>query len=174
MDDLKDVLVTDDMERSLSIKDINLLLASYRNQVEMQTMIVDQLKKVMDTQKRVLEKQDDITGDQKKLIDSLKDITDKLDSTVTELKSSQQTITTSNTNLSNSLDSKSNDLKNDIGTFRHETQGSVSSLINKIHLGWIGMGTIILGILGLIIAYLDKNNHIMEILKNIESIIGVR
>lgn len=172
MDDLKDVLVTDDMDRSLSIKDINLLLASYKNQVEMQTMILDQLKKVSDYQKRVLEKQDGITGEHRDLVDSLKNISEKLETLVTQMKKSQDAITTSNTNLSNSLDTKSNDLKNDIGTFRHENQGSLSTVVNKIHLGWIGMGTIILGILGFVLAYLDKNNHIIELLKNILSAIG--
>lgn len=120
-------------EDNLTKDDLMLLMESYRNMITMHKTILDQSSKTIEKLDTITNKQDLISTKQGTVCNSLHNITQKLDGVVG----------------GNSITQQKLDNHHEKSV---ETHGK---LANKIHLGWIGMGTIIIGILGLVIAILS-------------------
>jgi len=101
--------------------------------ITMHKTILDQSSKTIEKLDTITSKQDSISTKQGTVCNSLHNITQKLDGVVG----------------GNSITQQKLDNHHEKSV---ETHGK---LANKIHLGWIGMGTIIIGILGLVIAILS-------------------
>lgn len=117
-------------EDNLTKDDLMLLMESYRNMITMHKTILDQTSKTIEKLDHITDKQDAISTKQGTVCNSLHNITEKLDGVVGGNSATQQ-----------KLDN------------HHEKSIEAhGKLANKIHLGWIGMGTIILGLIGLCVA----------------------
>lgn len=126
-------------EDKLTKDDLVLLMESYRNMITMHQTILDQTTKTIDKLDNITTKQDSIISKQGMVCNSLSNITDKIDTTNGNLKSTVEKI--------DKLGGKVSDKIDDHEKKRMESDGKITS---KIHLGWIGMGTIIVGLLGII------------------------
>ena len=120
-------------EDNLTKDDLMLLMESYRNMITMHKTILDQSSKTIEKLDHITTKQDAISTKQGTVCNSLHNIATKMDGVVGGTSLTQQKL--------------DNHHEKSI-----ETHGK---LANKIHLGWIGMGTIILGIIGLVITILS-------------------
>jgi len=123
-------------EDKLTRDDLVLLMESYRNMITMHQTILDQTTKTIDKLTDITTKQDNIISKQGMVCNSLNNIHEKIDGANGGLKE-----------VAGKIDN-------------HETQRieSDSKLTAKIHLGWIGMGTIIVALLG-VIATLSQFVH---------------
>jgi hypothetical protein len=123
-------------EDKLTRDDLVLLMESYRNMITMHQTILDQTTKTIDKLTDITAKQDNIISKQGMVCNSLNNIHEKIDGANGGLKE-----------VAGKIDN-------------HETQRieSDSKLTSKIHLGWIGMGTIIVTLLG-VIATLSQFVH---------------
>lgn len=120
-------------EDKLTRDDLVLLMESYRNMITMHQTILDQTSKTIEKMDNIATKQDSLFSKQGKICSSLNDINGNMDQVSKDL----STVT----DKMNSHENKS-----------IEQYGKV---VNKIHLGWIGMGSIIIGLIGLVIALMN-------------------
>lgn len=116
-------------EDKLTKDDLVLLMESYRNMITMHQTILDQSSKTIEKMDTIVNKQDTLFSKQGQICNSLDKITGSLDSTAKNL----------------------SDVAKNANTHEKKTIEDHGKLANKIHLGWIGMGTIIMGLIGLII-----------------------
>lgn len=126
-------------EDKLTRDDLVLLMESYRNMITMHQAILDQTTKTIERMDTIATKQDSLFSKQGQICHSLESITSGLEGVNTNLSNC-------NTNIKTLDDSVSKQI-NEFDKRAIDNQGK---LVNKIHLGWIGMGTIILGLIGLI------------------------
>ena len=124
---------------TLTRDDLVLLMESYRNMITMHQTILDQSSKAIEKLDGIAMRQDSILTKQGTVCNSLTKITGRLDECASSLKESNSNIDTLEQRMISKLSSHS-----EKSIEVHE------KIINKIHFGWIGMGTIIIGLIGLL------------------------
>lgn len=119
-------------DEKLTRDDLVLLMESYRNMITMHQTILDQISRTMSKTEDItkasdahLQKQIEICSSLKVISNDVKDISSKL-----------------------SINS------NDIEEFEKKAIEQHGKVINKIHIGWIGMGTIVVALIGIVISLL--------------------
>jgi hypothetical protein len=137
------------MPDQLTKDDLVLLMESYRNMIIMHQTILDQTNKTIDKLNGMSEKQDFIFSKQNNLYDTLKNIVEKVNNSSLELKSNNEKTEELRSNVVEKLNS-------------HELKSAEdhSKLTNKIYIGWIGMISIILALMGLGLTLLDLIKNI--------------
>lgn len=121
-------------EENLTKDDLVLLMESYKNMITMHHTILEQSNKTIEQLADIVTKQDNISLKQRDTCQIMNGVSTKLDSCVKQLEGTND---------------KVDKLKDTINTHNEKSMDGHSKLANKIHLGWIGMGTIILGLIGL-------------------------
>jgi len=119
-------------DNNLTRDDLILLMDSYRNHFAMNQTLLSQLTKLVDQQTHMIKKCDIIISKQSQTCSGLEKAT-------LELKDSNSKI-----------DGMQNKIVERVDNHNLSSVKDHNSLKNKIYLGWIGMGTIILSLLGLI------------------------
>jgi hypothetical protein len=117
---------------ALNKEDLYLLLESYKNSVEMNTVISQQLTSILDA-----------------------------------LKEGKVDLSTSNTDLKSLLkDAAVNceNVKDKMVSHDKESLASHSKIFNKINLLYVGVGSIVIGLLGVIITLVTKYNQIIHLI----------
>jgi len=128
-------------EDRLTRDDLVLLMESYRNMITMHQAILSQTSKTIERMDNIANKQDSLFSKQGQICNSLQSITTSLDDVTVNLKT-----------CTSEIDSLDNNVVNKLNEHEKRTIENHGKIINKIYLGWIGMGTIILGLIGLVIA----------------------
>jgi len=120
-------------EDKLTKEDLVLLMESYRNMITLHQTVLNQTTKALEKLNIIDSKQDNLKDKNGNLCIYLTKIIETLDN--------QNTM---GNNVSFKVD-------------RHEKKSleDHNKLMNRIHIGWIGMGTIVLSILGLIITLIN-------------------
>lgn len=126
-------------EDNLTKDDLVLLMESYRNMITMHQTILDQSSKAIEKMDIIITRQDGISTKQGSICNSLSGITDKLKDCAESLKTSN----------------------NQVQTHHLKSVEEHAKITNKIHVGWIGMGTIAVSLVGLVLTVL----HYAEDLK---------
>jgi uncharacterized protein Yka (UPF0111/DUF47 family) len=136
-------------EDNLTKDDLVLLMESYRNMITMHQTILDQSTKTIEKLDGIAIRQDSISTKQGNICGSLTKITDRLDDCASSLKDA-------NTNI----DKMEDKITDKLYTHEKKSIEDHGKITNKIYLGWIGMGTIIIGMIGLIITITKVINHV--------------
>jgi len=123
------------MSDQLTRDDLVLLMESYRNMITMHQTILDQTSKTIERMDNIASKQDSLFFKQGNICNELQKITGNLD-----------IVNKNNENLN----LKSTSIEKQLNDHEKITLNDHNKIINKIHLGWIGMGTIIISLLTLI------------------------
>lgn len=126
-------------EDRLTRDDLVLLMESYRNMITMHQTILDQTSKTISIMENIVTKQDSTLSKQGQVCNSLQNITGNL-----------STISINLSKTTDKIDSFENNIIKQFNTHENKTIEDHAKLTNKIYLGWIGMGTIIIGFVGLI------------------------
>ena len=117
---------------ALNKEDLYLLLESYKNSVEMNTVISQQLTSILDA-----------------------------------LKEGKVDLSTSNTDLKSLLkDAAANceSVKDKMANHDKESLASHSKIFNKINLLYVGVGSIVIGLIGIILTLVTKYNQIIQLI----------
>jgi len=125
-------------EDKLTRDDLVLLMESYRNMITMHQTILDQTNKTIDKLNIIASKLDSLFSKQGNICNTMNNIDEKINTTIIETKTNNDKIDNISINITKNL--------ND-----HEKKSieEHSKLTNKIYIGWIGMVTIILSLIGL-------------------------
>lgn len=125
-------------EDKLTRDDLVLLMESYRNMITMHQTILDQSEKTIEKMDNIATKQDALFSKQSHLCTSLDRVSENLDGASASLKEAAKSAI----------------------AHEKETIKQHGKIENKIHLGWIGMGTIIMGLIGLIMMLIKFHNTV--------------
>jgi hypothetical protein len=121
-------------EDNLTKDDLMLLMESYRNMIEYHQTILEQSTKTIEKLDSITTKQDIISTKQNSTCIHLKSITNKLDSVI----------------------GSSADHHKELHDHNIESIKTHGKLANKIHVGWVGMGSIIVGIIAIVVALITQ------------------
>jgi uncharacterized protein YoxC len=141
-------------EEKLTRDDLVLLMESYRNMIIMHQTILDQSSKTIDKLDGIATKQDNLFSKQNMICNTLSSITEKIENTNDKLRDTVKKIDGVGGKIDGVEDRISNSETNISNRIEEHGKKSVddnSKIISKIHLGWIGMGTIVLSLIGIII-----------------------
>jgi cysteinyl-tRNA synthetase len=133
---------------NLTKDDLVLLMESYRNMIIMHQTILDQSTKTIEKLDIIATKQEGISTKQGNICSSLSKITNRLDDCATVMKDSNINISGMSTKITDK-----------INTHEKKSIEDHGKITNKIYLGWIGMGTIIIGLIGLTITITKILQH---------------
>ncbi len=130
---------------NLTRDDLILLMESYQNMIIMHQTILDQTTHTVEKLDNIITKQDVISTKQGKLCVTLDNVAGKLDECASALKDSNTSIQT------HALKSVEDHAK----------------ITNKVHLGWVGMGSIIVSLIGIILMLMHYGSDILAAIAKI-------
>jgi hypothetical protein len=120
-------------EDKLTKDDLVLLMESYRNMINMHQAVLNQTAKTLEKLNAIDSKQDSLRDKNSSLCNYLTKILDTLDN----------------------QDKMGHDISFKVSQHEKKSIEDHNKLANKIHLGWVGMGSIILGLIALVITIIN-------------------
>lgn len=160
-----------DNETNLKFTDFKLIMDNYQNMIQLNTILLEQQKQLMELQNQIVSRQDNISAKQNKLCDKTNIVIDKLDTCIENLLSTNNIIQTSYKNIDTSMTTKLNQNKDKIEMFHLDTTKQHGKITNKVYISMIGMGTIVIGLVGLLMTVYNKYDIINKTQKMIEQLI---
>lgn len=148
-------------DRPLNVQDLFVLMESYKNNIELSTMLLEQQKQLLSHQNIIIEKQKDQCDSLGKLLEKISNIIERQDKCATEV-----------IKVQNELMNNQNNVKNEINknqdTMRLEITKDHSGLKNLIYGVYTSIGLVIIALIGLLVTMFDK----FHVLKDIAIKIG--
>lgn len=169
------------MTEEISKNDLFILMDSYKNNIQLNTTLLEQQKQMMVINSQAIEKHQDLCKSVDELIDKLTTCSKVLSDNHTKISNDLNMLSTRlgtefnnlNTNLTIKMSNEADRLNaNDtklINKFEYETTGLSNEhgkITNKIYLAFIAMGGIIISVIGLAISFADKFHSLSILLKN--------
>jgi hypothetical protein len=121
--------------------DLLLLMEAYKNQVELNTTLITRQEVIIAKQEEIIGKLVEILASQGKLLEGVGAIPGSLEKVIHDLcESTSETCKGIGTTMDNNL-----------STARQAQIREHNAINNRIYLGWVGMGTIVIALIGVII-----------------------
>lgn len=150
-------------EENLTKDDLILLMDSYKNMISMHQTILEQTARVIESLTGISLKQESILGIQGNVCNNLSEIVRKLDDCIKRLKDSNEKIDLVRETVGDNVKSLSDSIKEKINNHNVKSIEDHGKIKDKIHLGWIGMSSIIISIIGLIVAMVYGYVHLLHL-----------
>ena len=158
------------ISNSLGLTDLRLLMDNYQNIVQMSTILLEQQKQVISLQKEILSKEDNISKTQIGVYNSLNNIADKLDDYIKKfLKLTEDTMDKCN-KINDTILKNVNQVESKIENTHFDNTKEHNRIINKVHIGMIASGAVIVSLISLLLTVYEKYEvlaHIQTMLKAI-------
>lgn len=136
----------DTKDKHLTIGDLQMMMDSYQNMFLMHKTVLDQQSAMSDMLKEIIKKQEAISGKQMSTCTNLQSVTLKLDDCLNSLGKTTDSLN----HFEDKMRDKVEDIKTTVKDHDKESVTSHEKITNKIHLAWIGSGTVILGMLTIV------------------------
>jgi uncharacterized coiled-coil DUF342 family protein len=127
------------MSENLTKDDLVLLMESYRNMIQLHSTILDRTNKTTEMLDKVVAKQDMLLTKQASLCNKLGKCVEKLNEAGTKID-----------NTADKIDNAGKEIRQKIDTHNLSSVKDHGRITNKIYVGWIGMGSIIIALISLI------------------------
>ena len=154
-------MIEEQKPQSIDWNDFNILMNSYKNMIEVNTVVFEQLKKIIEIQQNILQKNDQTAEKQKLTLDAMNQLLTTLNNMTQAYK-----------DLNNKLDEHSETMADESKSFSNKFQNyelnlvrSDSRVVNKIHIAWGLMGTIVIGLVSLVASVLARNADVEQLIK---------
>jgi uncharacterized UPF0160 family protein len=144
----------DDIQKA----DLYLLLDSYKNSVELSTVIMEQLRQIADLQTKFNEEESNSLEKQKEIYDCLANIAKLLKTYSGDIKNSNEKVYEKIINFEQTL-----------STFKEEQRGLFGKVGGKINLVYVGLASLIASLIWIIYLLIEK----LDILSKIATHIGI-
>lgn len=151
--------MTEMTEKNFTKDDLVLLMESYNNMMKMHETVLNQQGQIIDMQQKITEKLDSTITKQGSACNQLNAVASKLDDCINKLQTTYDTLD----KIEDNIVYKVEDTKTMITNHNTKAVEEHASLINKIHLGWIGMGSLGGGLVTIIIMLLSRPDKIDSI-----------
>lgn len=150
-------------DSSLSSEDLKLLMGNFQNIIQMNTILVEQQKNLISVQNQILQKQDVITTKQNTVCNKLAKIADKLDEYSNNLKDTNDSIQKSCVNIDTHISEQLTNNAKSVENWKVDVVKQHSAINKNVYIAWGGMVTVILGLIGLLIAAYERSAVITQI-----------
>jgi Fe2+ transport system protein B len=169
------------MTEEISKNDLFILMESYKNNIQLNTTLLEQQKQIMVINSQAIEKHQDLCKSVDELIDKLTTCSRILSDNHTKISNDLNMLstrlgaefTTLNTNLTIKMGNEadklnSNDTKicNKLDTEKTNLSNEHEKITNKVYLAFIAMGGLVISIIGLAISFADKFHSLSTLLKS--------
>jgi hypothetical protein len=134
----------------LSKNDLYILMESYRNNIQLNTTLLEQQKQLIVMINQSVEKQ--------------KELCSNMDTFIQNLTTCSTRLEENHGKVIGLIESKTNSISTQLTMTSGTNSVEHSSIKNKIYVGWIGMGMIIISLIGLAISYADKIQNILKLI----------
>jgi len=169
------------MTEEISKNDLFILMDSYKNNIQLNTTLLEQQKQIMIINNQAIEKHQDLCKSVDELVEKLTICSKVLSDNHTKISNDLNILssrlvnefTTLNNNLTIKMSNESDKLNtNDtklINKFEYDTNNLSNEhgkITNKIYLAFIAMSGIIIAVISLAISFADKFHTLSTLLKN--------
>lgn len=155
----------------LSFSDLKLLMDTYQNMIQMNTILLEQQKQLIELQTTISKNQGSINIKQDKAYEKIDSISKSISEYSKDLESITTVLKQSHETLGETFSSKLLKTQDKLDKFQLDVVSQHSGLNNKIYVALIGMGSIILALLGLLGSVLSKYTTIDELHSMLHKII---
>lgn len=152
------------MSDEFTKQDLFILMESYKNNIQLNTTILEQQKQILILNDQFIEKQRDLCDSVDQLINRLNDCSKTLAENHAVLTGS---INSMSSKLSTSLESMSKDIKMESTNACSRLTVDHSNLKNQIYVAMGGMVLIILSLVGLFSSFMNKFDSLATLLKHV-------
>jgi predicted PurR-regulated permease PerM len=139
-------------DQDIQKADLYLLLDSYKNSVELSTIIMEQLRQITDLQSKFNETGTGSIQKQKEIYNSLEKIANLLESYSNNIKNSNDKVY-----------DKIIEFEKSLSTFQVEQKGLFGKVGSRINLVYVGLGTLIVSLISIIYLLIEKLHLISDI-----------
>lgn len=156
----------------LGVADLRLLMDNYQNIIQMNSIMLEQQKQVVDLQKDIIKRQEDLSRTQFKLCASFESILNKFDSSTDSLLVVNTEARNTLTKINDSMQSKFQVMDDKIDKVHIDNTKEFGKITNKIYIGMVGSGAIIMSLVTLLMIVYDKYRILTDIQKIVTNIFG--
>ena len=157
-------------DNRLSVEDIQLLMGNYQNIIKINTILLEQQKQLYTLCQQLIENQKDLSTDQRDLYNEIQQALKQLEVSQTHISNLNQTVK----DINQSNDLNFSEARTSFDDFKDKVDAKHNSIIKNIYISMVGMGSIILGLISIIVTLIQKKDIIekiyeivMEILKHV-------
>jgi hypothetical protein len=140
---------------NLSKQDLYILMESYKNNIQLNTTLLEQQKQLIILNDQSMNKQQELCNDIDKLIEKVTTCLEIIQTNQTKLEENQE-----------KLKENQEKLNLDIISFSSNSKLEHGKIVNRIYLALGGMVTIIISVIGLAATYSDKIAAVANIINN--------
>lgn len=166
-----------DRQSSLSPGDLKLLMGNFQNIIQMSTILVEQQKQLLESQQRVIGNQDGINTNQNEaykqlmtMTNKLSECADHLDETNESMKNLFSTLQTTISNDLSTITGKLNTASTKHITWEKDVAKQHTAINKNVYVAWVGMGTLVLGLIGLLITAYERSDILKDIFEIVKEI----
>jgi len=139
-------------KENLSYDNIRILMETYQNVVELNTILLEQHKQILNLQSKLVEKQDELAKNQKITCNQVNSINSKLDTNYSEIKNETKDLESALHLRFNTAETKLEKIKDDIDSVKLDMIHQHAGISHKLYIALIGSVLIILTLIGMLMS----------------------
>jgi hypothetical protein len=160
--------MTDDYNSALKISDLKLLMDNYQNVVQLNTILLEQQKKIIELQQQIMTKQEAETKNQERTCDRLDSVVEKLRICIEKLEKTNDVIYAACEDIERNIIKRVDHVDDSFTRFSVDTVKQHSGINRNVYVAWIGTGTVIVALVGLLITVFGK----FELLNDVHDLLN--
>jgi hypothetical protein len=155
--------MTDYNDSALKVGDLKLLMDNYQNVVQLNTILLEQQKKIIELQKELISKQETTSGNQVRVCDRLDSVVEKLKICIDKLEKTNDVIYAASEAIEKNIISRVDHIDDSFSDFKLDTTKQHSGINKNVYIAWVGSATIIIALITLLISVFGRLDMIKEI-----------
>jgi hypothetical protein len=155
--------MADTNDSPLKVGDLKLLMDNYQNVVQLNTILLEQQKKIIELQKELISKQEIASGKQDRICDRLDSVAEKLAICIDKIEKTNDVIYAACEGIEKNIISRVDHVDDSFSNFKLDTVKQHSGINKNVYIAWVGSATIIIALITLLISVFGKLDMIKEI-----------
>jgi hypothetical protein len=152
-----------EQNESLKISDLKLLMDNYQNVVQLNTILLEQQKKLLELQQQLISKQNESATKQIRICDRLDTVAEKLGICIQKLEKTNDVVYAACEGIEGNILKRVDHVDDNFSSFKLDTIKQHTGINRNLYIAWIGTGTIILALISLLITAIEKFKLLEEV-----------
>jgi hypothetical protein len=159
-----------DQHSGLSPEDLKLLMGNFQNIIQMNTILVEQSKQLLAISRACSNRQENMVKDNSHVINQLKTISEKMEECANNLIATNKSVSESFKNMDGNFTKQLDSAATKHVSWEKDVAKQHTSINKNVYIAWIGMGTLVLGLVGLLVAAYERSTAVQEIYEIVEKL----
>lgn len=147
----------------LKVSDLKLLMDNYQNMIQLNTIILEQQKKIIELQQQVMSKQETASKNQERTCDRLDSVVEKLGICIEKLEKTNDVIYAACEGIEQNIIKRVDHVDDSFSSFAIDTTKQHSGINKSVYIAWVGTGTVIVALVSLLITVFGKFELLSEV-----------